>query len=561
MTFAGTEFTPGTLFNGDTVTSVTLTSAGAAATATVAGSPYTIVPSAAVGTGLANYSISYTNGSLTVNQAALTVTANSSAKTYGQTVTFAGTEFTPGTLFNGDTVTSVTLTSSGAAVTAVVAGSPYTIVPSAAVGTGLANYSISYVTGTLTVNQAPLTITATSTSKTYGATFAGSAFTTSTLLNGDTVTSVTLIGPGNAPTATVAGSPYVLTPSAAVGTGVGNYSISYVNGTLTVTPAALTVTASARSKTYGQAVTFAGTEFTTSGLANSDTVTSATLTSAGAAATATVAGSPYTIVPSAAVGTGLANYSLSYVNGSLTVNTATLTITASARSKAYGQAVTFAGTEFTTAGLVNSDTVTSVTLTSAGAASGATVAGSPYPIVPGAAVGTGLTNYTIGYVNGALTVTTNTLTVTANSTSTLAGTALPPLTATITGFVNGDTSAVVSGAASLSTTATVASPPGSYPITVSLGTLSAANYTFAFVNGTLTLISPAPQPALISVVSGNGQSGLPGTPLPVPLVAIVTSAQGTPITNTQVSFTISGAQGLSAFRFRTPVRMERSRQR
>ncbi len=48
--------------NGDTVTSVTLTSAGAAASATVAGSPYSIVPSAAVGTGLGNYTITYVNG-------------------------------------------------------------------------------------------------------------------------------------------------------------------------------------------------------------------------------------------------------------------------------------------------------------------------------------------------------------------------------------------------------------------------------------------------------------------------------------------------------------------
>ena len=111
MTFAGTEFTTSGLVNGDTVTSVTLTSTGAAATATVAGSPYAIVPSAAVGTGLGNYTISYVNGSLTVNTAALTITADSTSKTYGQTVTFAGTEFTESGLVNGDTVTSVTLTS------------------------------------------------------------------------------------------------------------------------------------------------------------------------------------------------------------------------------------------------------------------------------------------------------------------------------------------------------------------------------------------------------------------------------------------------------------------
>ena len=45
--------------------------------------------------------------------------------------------------------------------------------------------------------------------------------------------------------------------------------------------------------------------FTTSGLVNSDTVTSVSLSSPGAAATATVAGSPYAIVASGAVGSGL----------------------------------------------------------------------------------------------------------------------------------------------------------------------------------------------------------------------------------------------------------------
>src|SRR5262249_57403486 len=57
-----------------------------------------------------------------------------------------------------------------------------------------------------------------------------------------------------------------------------------------------------------------------------------------------------------------------------------LTITAKSLSKTYGLALTFAGTEFTTSGLVNNDTVTSATLSSAGAAAGASVAGSPYPV-------------------------------------------------------------------------------------------------------------------------------------------------------------------------------------
>ena len=71
-----------------------------------------------------------------------------------------------------------------------------------------------------------------------------------------------------------------------MGTGLGNYTISYLQGSLTVNPAPLTITAESTSKTYGQTVTFAGSEFTESGLVNGDTVTGVTLSSAGAAATA-----------------------------------------------------------------------------------------------------------------------------------------------------------------------------------------------------------------------------------------------------------------------------------
>jgi len=103
---------------------------------------------------------------------------------------------------------------------------------------------------------------------------------------------------------------------------------SYVSVTNTVNidvlKRTLTITANNTNKVYGQTVTLAGTAFTSSGLVNSDTVTSVTLNSDGAAAAASVAGSPYAIVPSAAVGSGLANYSISYANGSLTVNPASL---------------------------------------------------------------------------------------------------------------------------------------------------------------------------------------------------------------------------------------------
>jgi len=71
--------------------------------------------------------------------------------------------------------------------------------------------------------------------------------------------------------------------------------------------------------------------------------------------------------------------------------------------KTFGQ--TPALTAFTTAGLINGDTISSVTETSPGAAADASVVGSPYAITPSNAIGTYVpTNYTTTYIPGALTV-------------------------------------------------------------------------------------------------------------------------------------------------------------
>jgi MBG domain (YGX type) len=79
------------------------------------------------------------------------------------------------------------------------------------------------------------------------------------------------------------------------------------------------------------------------------------------------------------------------------------------------------------------------------------------------------------------------LTVAASNISLPFNAAIPALTYSATGFVNGDTSAVLTGTPLETTTATQGSPAGSYPITISQGTLAAANYSFQFVNGTLTI--------------------------------------------------------------------------
>jgi hypothetical protein len=101
---------------------------------------------------------------------------------------------------------------------------------------------------------------------------------------------------------------------------------------------------------------------------------------------------------------------------------------------------------------------------------------------------TGTTTFTIVVAKAPLTVT-------ADPKSRLFGTANPGLTATLSGFVLGQTlgSSDVTGSASCTTTAVAFSPPGDYPITCTAGSLSSTNYSFGpFVAGTLSVTSTSP---------------------------------------------------------------------
>jgi sugar lactone lactonase YvrE len=166
----------------------------------------------------------------------------------------------------------------------------------------------------------------------------------------------------------------------------------------------------------------------------------------------------------------------------------------------YGQSLTFtaavtaAGSVVTAGSVSFRDTITSTTLGSplpldsngmasiiATLASGNHVIQATY--IPAANFG-GSQNSTSVTVNKAI------LTVTASNAAVAYGFPIPALSATISGLVNGDPPSVVVGSPSLSTTATASSPAGSYPITAALGTLFAANYTFTFVSGTLTVLPP-----------------------------------------------------------------------
>lgn len=100
-----------------------------------------------------------------------------------------------------------------------------------------------------------------------------------------------------------------------------------------------------------------------------------------------------------------------------------------------------------------------------------------------------IANYLTASAKVMITVTKATLTVTAKSFTIKYGAEIPTLTASYSGFVNGDTTKILSGAPLLSTTAKAGSPVGTYSITIKRNTLTAKNYAFKFVDGTLTITS------------------------------------------------------------------------
>ena len=132
--------------------------------------------------------------------------------------------------------------------------------------------------------------------------------------------------------------------------------------------------------------------------------------------------------------------------------------------------------------------------TSTGTATVTTTGVGRCTITASAPAGTVSSNsYSPASVPQPFTITPAVLKVTANNITAPYGT-IPTLAYNVTGFEPGDSAASVLGSTTpaLSTTANQGSSPGTYPITISTGSLAAANYSFYFVNGTLT-ISPAPE--------------------------------------------------------------------
>jgi len=253
----------------------------------------------------------------------------------------------------------------------------------------------------------------------------------------------------------------------------------------------LTFTSTDLSKTYGSdgsaalpsAYTVSGFDPGVAGAYLGDTAATAFsgapgLSSAGAAAGASVSGGPYQITIATGSLVSTSGYAFQFVSSGLfTVNPALLEVTANPQSKVYGTADPTL--TYTFSGLVNDDT-SAVFSGALGRAAGENVGN--YAINQGT-LSAGA-NYTIDFTGANFAITQALLSVSANAQTKVYGAKDPKLTFTFSGLVNGDTSAVFTGALTRDAGQNV----GNYAITQ--GTLAASNYTISFTGANFA-ITPA----------------------------------------------------------------------
>ena len=263
-----------------------------------------------------DYTIVYTSAAndFTVNPAPLTITASSPTSTYGSapavTPIYSGFK-------NADNATSLSVPPT--CVTTATSSSPPSppTYQSSCSGAADSNYTISYVSGVVTVDPAPLTITASSPTMIYGAAVPTITPIYSGFKNGDNASSLS-VPPICVTTATSSSPPSPPTyQSSCSGAADSNYTISYAPGLVTVNPITVAVAVSG-GQTYGSTTpSFSGTDNPPSGITvNTAGLTCSEVDSSTPIGPALLAGSRTVVASSCSgatlSGTGASDYIAAY---------------------------------------------------------------------------------------------------------------------------------------------------------------------------------------------------------------------------------------------------------
>jgi hypothetical protein len=393
-----------------------------------------------------NYNLTYVGADLTVGSKTITLTTATKSKTYGDADPALTYTFAPA-LVGTDTFTGSLTRSPGENV------GTYAINQGTLALNG--NYMLTYVGADLTIGAKTVTVTAAAKSKTYGDADPALTYTFAPALTGtDTFTGSLIRSPGqNVGTYAINQGTLALN---------GNYMLTYISADLTIGAKTVTVTAAAKSKTYGDADPALTYTFAPA-LSGTDTFTGS------------LSRSPGENVGTYAINQGTlalnGNYTLTYVGAELTIGAKTITVTAAAKSKTYGNADPALTYTFAPA-LGGTDTFTGSLTRSPGENVGT------YAINQGTLELNG--NYTLTYISADLTIGAKTVTVTAAAKSKTYGDADPALTYTI---------APALGSTDTFTGSLTRSPGenvGTYAI--NQGTLALnSNYTLTYVGADLTI--------------------------------------------------------------------------
>lgn len=509
---------------------------------------YAITPS--LGTlAAANYDFTFMGGSLTVLPAVLTVAAKNHSMVYGGSLpplSYTVSGFVP-----GDSAASAIrgVPALGTNATALSSPGTYPITPS--LGTlSAANYTFAFVSGAMMVQKAVLTVTPTNAAMIYGQPVPALSCAFQGFVNGDTRATAVKGAPALSTLAASKTKPGNVAITATIGSLIStNYSFVFGAGTVTIGKAMLTVTPRTTVVSYGSTIPALGFDLT--GFVNGD---SAKVVSGSPALTTTASAvSPVGSYPiGETVGTLASDmYSFKVVSGTLTIQKAVLTVTAVPATMTYGSSRP--ALTYTVTGFANGEKMNVVV--GVPSLRTQTTASSPVGVYT---VNVDVTklwsrNYSFAAIGGAITVGKALLTVTPDTLSMTYGGVRPAFTYRIAGYLNGDGAGVVSGTPVFKTSASSTSPAGVYAVTPAIGTLAAANYSFCFKAGSMTVAKAAltvtannlsmrrgsAVPALTYTVSGlvNGDkaaSATSGTPS-LTITAVSTSPAG--------SYPIDIAQG------------------
>lgn len=415
-----------------------------------------------------NYNVTFVSGVLTVNKASLSVKADNKEMLIGNQLP----EFTASYQgFKNDETTSVLtkMPKFQCSATSQSLGGNYSI---SVFGAEAQNYDFVYESGQLTIVDPPVLVKVVNVKREYG----------------DKNPSFEYVVEGG----NLIGQPSFIC-EAIISSHVGNYEIiigkgtvlnsnvTYENGVMTIVKAPLTIKADDKTVIQGEEMPLFTASYDGFKLDDDESTLKKTpVFSCEAVYSAQLGEYPISVA-----GAESDDYDMSYSNGVLRVIEPQITVRVVNKSRTYGDANP--SFEYVVeGGVLQGQPVLRCEATSLSSVG-------KYDIVIERG---GVTNNSVTFENGVLSIEKAPLTIAAENKRMLLGEEMPLFTATYSGFKNDDTPAILDSEPRFTCSATSNSDSGEYTIEVSGA--QARNYDIAYISGVLTIELPSPVVADIS---------------------------------------------------------------